>query len=106
MTGKYAQILQDPKPYNEAGNNSIAEMSADFSDRAAKVLLNLPTDMRERFQGLIGTYRTYDELPADLKEVFDTDGASWTPDNGMPDSVTKGEKPCYSKMLGNGAGDG
>lgn len=81
----FSSILQPAKPYHEAGNKNLAEMDADLSDRAARVIDNLKVADRSRFRQRIEQYQTYDQLPQDLKDIVDGKTTELTGQNGGND---------------------
>lgn len=67
----YSSILKPPAPYHAAGTKNNAEMDADLSDAAARVIGNLKQEDRPRFKARIEQYQSYDQLPQDLKDIID-----------------------------------
>lgn len=66
---EYAKIF-DPRPYTQS-RSSLAEMSTSLSELAANVIDHLSTDERDQFRQRVAGYKTYEDLPADLKALID-----------------------------------
>jgi hypothetical protein len=67
--GDYAKVF-DPRPYT-SGRSSLAEMDTSLSEMAARVMELLPVDERSDFRAKISSYKTYADLPADLRSMID-----------------------------------
>lgn len=71
LKADFAQILQSPKPYHQAGNTQAGKgPTASLNDRLAAALPNVPADQRDRLIAAVEAAGSYENLPGEYQKML------------------------------------